>query len=173
MKGYCESDSLFLFQTSTSIAISANRQRWRTNNYQLTMTRGLRNNNPGNIIITNIPWLGKKVQNTDGHFEQFISLRYGCRALLLNLESAIRIHQLNTIDKIIAAYAPNNENNTEDYCKSVCAITGISSTEPIHATDIDKICSIAHAICIVENSSTEALSAGLTKEYFLGIFAKI
>lgn len=46
------------------------------------LSRGLRNNNPGNLILTSIGWDGKipNAQNTDGTFEQFTSANYGIRA---------------------------------------------------------------------------------------------
>jgi len=55
---------------------------------RLTTIRGLRNNNPGNIRISDTPWQGKipKAMNTDKNkaFEQFESLEYGLRALMKN-----------------------------------------------------------------------------------------
>ena len=52
---------------------------------------GLRNNNPGNLRFTSIKWVGKvpRAENIDGAFEQFRHLRYGIRAMILDLRSDI------------------------------------------------------------------------------------
>jgi hypothetical protein len=48
-----------------------------------TATRGLRNNNPGNIKITNppTPWQGAAINQTDGVFVQFVNAESGIRAI--------------------------------------------------------------------------------------------
>jgi hypothetical protein len=48
-----------------------------------TATRGLRNNNPGNIKITNppTPWQGAAINQTDGTFVQFVNAESGIRAI--------------------------------------------------------------------------------------------
>ena len=53
------------------------------NNSNIT-ARGLRNNNPGNIIKTSISWQGK-VSGSDSRFETFDSVENGLRAVALNL----------------------------------------------------------------------------------------
>jgi hypothetical protein len=53
------------------------------NNPKITV-RGLRNNNPGNIIRSGIAWKGKVV-GTDSRFETFDSVENGLRAVALNL----------------------------------------------------------------------------------------
>jgi hypothetical protein len=46
------------------------------------MVRGIRNNNPGNVRISRAnAWIGKKVPNTDGEFEQFDEMWQGVRAM--------------------------------------------------------------------------------------------
>lgn len=87
------------------------------------LPRGLRNNNPGNIIKTNIPWNGKVLVNTDGHFEQFIELRYGIRALMRDLINDIRNGKTN-VNSLISEYAPAIENNTAAYISSVISSIG-------------------------------------------------
>lgn len=69
--------------------------------------RGMRNNNPGNLIITSIPWKGKltRSENTDGKFEQFRTYKDGVRAMIIDIEGDIS-EGTNTITKLIAEYAP-------------------------------------------------------------------
>lgn len=89
------------------------------------LTRGLRNNNPGNIRISGAAWLGKVSPNTDGEFEQFNEAENGIRALARVLKS-YAARGVNTIDTIIRTYAPASENNTSAYITSVEKQTGIS-----------------------------------------------
>ena len=76
--------------------------------------RGIRNNNPGNIRKTNIKWAGEVVPGTDSAFEQFKSMPYGIRAMLVDI---IGKHKrgLDTIQELINVWAPPFEN---------CTITG-------------------------------------------------
>jgi GH24 family phage-related lysozyme (muramidase) len=81
--------------------------------------RGIRNNNPGNLRISDQAWEGKvpRDQNTDGAFEQFTSFEYGARALVLLLHNYIR-RGLNSVRKIVNAYAPSSDgNHTENYAR--------------------------------------------------------
>jgi hypothetical protein len=87
--------------------------------------RGIRNNNPGNLRKTGIPWLGKVVPGTDASFEQFKTMPYGIRAMLLDI---IGKHKrgLNTIQELISVWAPPVENDTSGYINSVATRSGIS-----------------------------------------------
>lgn len=82
------------------------------------LPRGIRNNNPLNIRIGN-NWLGEKVPNTDGTFEQFELMPYGIRAALKIIYNYMYKYKLNTIRKIIERWAPRSENKTEEYIKYV------------------------------------------------------
>jgi len=95
------------------------------------MTRGIRNNNPLNIRLTKTDWEGKVENNTDGQFEQFVSMYYGFRAAILTIETYIVKHACNTIRKIIYRWAPAQENNTEKYIQYVCSKTNIGGNEPL------------------------------------------
>lgn len=93
------------------------------------LPRGIRNNNPGNLIKTSIGWFGKipHDKNTDSRFEQFESIPYGIRAMLKDIKSDITGKGQNTIRKLIGAYAPEFENNTTSYINNVAASVGISA----------------------------------------------
>ena len=93
---------------------------------------GLRNNNPGNLVLTNIGWLGKvpNDQNTDRHFEQFTSIEYGLRAMAMDLRTDIRKGQ-NTITRLVYEYAPPTENDTQAYIAYVEKNTGINRDQTI------------------------------------------
>lgn len=96
---------------------------------QSSLTRGLRNNNPGNIRRSSSAWQGKipHTQSTDTAFEQFASIEWGIRAmykLLINYSN----DGLNTVQKIINKYAPASENNTAGYIAFVIGRVGVSAT---------------------------------------------
>jgi len=86
------------------------------------LPRGARNNNPGNLTKTSIPWQGKI--GNDGRFEKFKSYVWGVRALIRQLRTNINSKGLNTLRKLITSYAPPSENNTEGYIASMVARTG-------------------------------------------------
>ena len=111
--------------------------------------RGIRNNNPGNLRKTGIPWLGKVVPGTDAAFEQFKTMPYGIRAMLLDI---IGKHKrgLDTIQELIYVWAPPFENDTEGYIKSVSSRTGISKNVIFSPTK-DNFIKIAKAMAGVEN----------------------
>ena len=116
------------------------------------LPRGIRNCNPGNLVISKIPWNGKvpKKDNTDGHFEQFISMEYGIRAMIMDLRGDIMKDGLNTIEKLISSYAPDNENDTVAYIKVVAKRTGIKFNEKMIA-DKSTIFKLVEAISFHEN----------------------
>lgn len=118
---------------------------------QKNLVRGLRNNNPGNLVITSIAWHGKipNSQNTDGKFEQFTSLEYGIRAMLKDLINDINKGK-NTLTKLINEYAPAFENNTNAYINSVAKTLGISATGIIKVIDRPLLKLLARAIMKVE-----------------------
>ena len=86
-------------------------------------TRGLRNNNAGNIRWDNrTQWLGQ-VGADDKNFIIFSDEKYGIRAMVRVLRSYQR-RGVVTLGDIIATWAPANENNVEAYISSVEQKTG-------------------------------------------------
>ncbi|WDF65655.1 hypothetical protein [Flavobacterium sp. KACC 22763] len=124
---------------------------------QKNLSRGLRNNNPGNLIITPSAWQGKieKSKNTDGHFEQFKELKYGIRAMLKDIINDISKGK-NTIRLLISEYAPVIENNTALYIDFISKKTGIGKDEKIQNVDSLFLISIARAIMEYENGKEYA-----------------
>lgn len=99
-------------------------------------SRGIRNNNPGNLVKTKITWKGKvpHTQNTDDRFEQFISPEYGIRAMYIDIKGDIKKGQ-NTVKKLITAYAPKHENNTAAYIAVVSKAIGKGEDTPLTTND--------------------------------------
>lgn len=111
--------------------------------------RGIRNNNPLNIRVGN-KWKGEVSHPTDKQFEQFVSMEWGVRAAFIILRRYIQRYGLNTIARIIAKWAPANENNTRAYVKAVATKVGISPDAQVKYEDEQLMCSIADAMIRVE-----------------------
>lgn len=114
--------------------------------------RGIRNNNPLNIRIGN-KWKGLKTPNTDGAFDQFISVYWGYRAAFIILRNYINKYKCNTICEIIARWAPSKENNTNAYIKTVCRKTGYAPDAIIKPTYED-LSKLVYAMAWVESMAT-------------------
>lgn len=116
------------------------------------LARGIRNNNPLNIRIGN-KWKGLKTPNTDGAFDQFISVYWGYRAAFVILRNYITKHKCDTVAKIIARWAPSNENNTAAYTKTVCIKTGFKADQIIKPEYHD-LSKLVYAMAWVESMAT-------------------
>lgn len=91
--------------------------------------RGLRNNNPLNIVRNpHFCWLGEVKENDDKTFVKFETMAQGCRAALKLLRIYYEKHKCNTISRIIRRWAPETENNVQAYIKTVSGLTGITPT---------------------------------------------
>lgn len=119
------------------------------------LPRGYRNNNPLNIRINPAnKWQGKVANNTDGVFEQFVSMEYGYRAALKLIRNYITRDGLTTVADIIAKWAPNTENNTAGYIQRVIGINQWTPAKVIDPYSKDDMCDLAYAMAIVENGNT-------------------
>ena len=94
---------------------------------QVGVTRGFRNNNPGNIRMTKTLYPGEVPVsgNTDGAFKQFSAYSDGVRAMIGLIDYHYRVSGTDTITKLISKWAPSNENNTAAYIQNVAKRTGI------------------------------------------------
>ena len=136
-------------------------------NADCSVPRGIRNNNPGNLKVSNSPWMGKLPldQNQDYNcntgrvartFEQFTAYKYGIRALVKLLKNYIDVTRLKTISQIINRYAPSTENNPAAYINYVSSYTGISPNTPLSPSR-ETLRALARSIAAYENG-TEAIS---------------
>ncbi|MFN2046969.1 structural protein [Pantoea agglomerans] len=117
-------------------------------------TRGIRNNNPGNIRWGD-EWQGlvPKSQRTDRSFCQFTSPEYGIRAMIIILRNYQHNYGLCSIADMIKRWAPPNENNTRAYINSVAQATETGVDHPIDLTDSRKLFLLLQAIIQHENGS--------------------
>ena len=122
------------------------------------LSRGIRNNNPGNLVLTNITWQGKipNSQNTDKHFEQFTDIKFGIRAMLRDLTNDIDKGK-NTVRKLITEYAPPFENDTQKYINVISKAVGLDPDQTIKIVDSKFYLVIARAIIKHENGADASL----------------
>lgn len=113
-------------------------------------SRGLRNNNPGNIRLSSTRYLGE-IDSTDSAFKQFKSMAHGYRAMFVLLHTYQKKHHLNTIAAMISRYAPAVENHTEAYINAVSEWSGVPATSRITTTNGDIMVPIIAAMSRVEN----------------------
>lgn len=119
------------------------------------ISRGYRNNNPGNIVKTydregNQTFWNGEVKGDDKRFKKFKSMDWGYRAIFITLRSYIN-KGVNTIEKIIFRYAPPSENQSMSYAKHVSERSGIPIDKVISFSNIDDIKAIIKEISFIEN----------------------
>ncbi|MBD2816664.1 structural protein [Xenorhabdus sp. Flor] len=112
------------------------------------MTKGIRNNNPGNIDHNPVnDWQGQLPhdEKIEKRFCRFETPEYGIRALMKLL---CNYHKggHNSVSKIINRYAPKSENNTTAYINGVAKALNVDQFEKIN---INKSTLIALAKSII------------------------
>lgn len=116
------------------------------------MSRGIRNNNPGNIRWGCI-WKGLKVggKEEDKDFCVFIRPEYGIRAIAKILLNYKKLHNINTISGIIHRWAPPSENNTVAYINHVAKELCVEADETIDVSNKNVMLKLVKAIIKHEN----------------------
>lgn len=128
-------------------------------------SRGIRNNNPGNIDRGKAPWKGmSKDQSGDARFIVFDGPEWGIRAIARILRN-YRSYGVDTIAEIISRWAPPVENDTQSYIQAVAKAVGADPYAPI--TD-EQIPALVEAIIKHENGeqpySRETIAWGIQLE---------
>lgn len=130
-------------------------------------SRGIRNNNPGNIRKGE-KWQGLAENQTDSSFLIFKSPEWGIRALCRILRNYQKKYGLRDIRSIINRYAPPAENDTNSYIYSVCLALGIKDYTPVNLSDHNVMLKLLKAIIRHENGeqpySDEILLKGIELE---------
>lgn len=114
-------------------------------------TRGERNNNPGNIRKSDVRWKGELPVETDMAFEQFDTADDGIRALAKLLLNYQKIHELDTVSKIINRWAPPSENDTASYILGVAKQLGVDKDDTLDLTSQDTLAQLVKAVIRQEN----------------------
>ena len=130
------------------------------------MSRGLRNNNFGNLRITKDKWQGLREEQTDPEFFQFKSPKWGYRALIRTLQNYRLKWGCKTISDFINRWAPPVENNTSGYISRVCKEMQVPNSYVPDINDKATMCAFAAAISQVENG-VPAVMADIEKGWEL------
>lgn len=112
------------------------------------LPRGIRNNNPLNILLGSSTWLGRVRPNTDGRFEQFVHMKYGFRAAFLIIHRYIRVYHLHTIEAIVSRWCPDS--TAVAYIQVVSQRTGIPANKQIFYGDKQTMVKLVAAMAFVE-----------------------
>lgn len=134
------------------------------------MTRGIRNNNPGNIDYHPANhWKGQLAHNKaiESRFCRFSAPEYGIRAIIALLRNYQRKYGLNTVAGLISRWAPSNENNTNAYVSGVSKALGVAPGDAVSLSDTDTAIRLAKAIIRHENGSQPYPDAIFEKAYSL------
>lgn len=118
------------------------------------MTRGERNNNPGNIRESDgdgTHWKGERATDDDKSFEEFDTPEDGIRALAKVLLNYQRKHGLRTVSAIINRWAPTNENDTLAYVDAVAKSIGVLTLAELDLEDSSILFGLVKAIIRHEN----------------------
>lgn len=92
--------------------------------------RGIRNNNPGNLMYSpNVPWEGQVGPDAQG-YAVFSDPSYGVRAMAHQLLDYYN-RGLVTLNEFIPVYAPAQTNDTAAYVADVAARLGVDPNAPL------------------------------------------
>lgn len=128
-------------------------------------SRGIRNNNPGNIRKGPKPWLGE-IPGTDKEFCTFDTPEHGIRAMAVILRNYRRKYFLDTVREIISRWAPPHENDTGAYVDAVSGHLQVAPDDEVNVLDTPTMVLLLEAIIRQENGSQpytqEQLRTGAT-----------
>lgn len=127
------------------------------------MSRGIRNNNPGNIRHKDA-WDGMADIQGDDSFVTFISPVWGIRAMIKVLLTYSRKYKLDTVRGIISRWAPPSENDTDEYIQFVCDRMDVCNIDRLNMTAPHILIGLAKAITIFEN---DPAPEGSPREWYL------
>jgi hypothetical protein len=114
------------------------------------MARGLRNNNPLNIRHNPDTFVGE-VEGADKSFKTFKDRAHGYRAAFVMLHTYLVKYRRDTIEKIVRAWAPPSENDTESYIANVEKRSGVSRDKVLTAKSGEDYIKIVAAMSFSEN----------------------
>ena len=136
-----------------------------------SVTRGIRNNNPGNIRVGD-PWQGimprskmTPAQSMEKEFVVFESPKWGIRALARVLIMYQDKHNLSTIRQIIGRWAPTVENDTDAYVMAVARSMKVEPDAHLSMHSFEQVKPLVKAIIKHENGvqpyDDDMIDAGL------------
>ena len=131
------------------------------------LTRGIRNNNPGNIRKSKDPWQGLAERQTDADFFVFQGPIYGIRAIARILITYQDKYGLQNINGLISRWAPPNENKTDAYVAEVVVKTGFAAGQSVNMHSYADLKPVVKAIILQENGQQPYTDAQIDKALVL------
>lgn len=113
--------------------------------------RGLRNNNPGNIEYGSFT-KNRGATGSDGRFAKFDTAEQGIGAMA-DLMRSYGARGFDTVDSILARYAPGSENNTAAYSSAVSKKLGVKGSDKLNLNDPAVMKTLIGAMIQHENGS--------------------
>lgn len=112
------------------------------------MPRGISNNNPGNILISETDWEGEIpfAENSDKKFAQFEAYVYGVRAMIVVLKDYMQKRGLKTVTDIVHKWSPGDLK----YVRYVATRLNVQDNAPLSANK-DTLKALVTAIADFEN----------------------
>jgi len=117
----------------------------------VVLPRGIRNNNPLNLIKNNTAWKGLAKDQGDSRFFIFSTEHFGLRAAARTLMNYQNRHNIHTIQGVIKRWAPPFENDTIKYIKVVSDGAAISPDAVLNLQDPETLLKIMRPMIEVEN----------------------
>src|SRR4051794_28501090 len=114
-------------------------------------TRGIRNNNPGNIRKSATRWQGLASVQRDPDFCTFTAATWGIRAIARLMLTYSNQHGLRTLRGLVGRWAPPSENNTAAYMTAVASAVGIDADAEIDVEQAAVMLALVKAIILHEN----------------------
>lgn len=115
------------------------------NNTSVKGSRGLRNNNPGNLKDSGIAWKGYAGRSSQGDVI-FDSVENGLRAMATDIVNDQKIDGLKTVQLLINEYAPASDgNNPILYAQTVAQFMGLGANDTFQFTEAN-LAKMMHAI---------------------------
>lgn len=112
--------------------------------------RGIRNNNPLNIVRSDERWQGE-VNGHDARFAAFATPEAGIRAGAKNLLAYQKDHGLDTVSGIVSRWAPATENDPDSYIAAVSKALGVKPDDKLDLREGGVMSKLVAAMIHAEN----------------------
>lgn len=110
------------------------------------VSRGVRNNNPGNIRRGSSRWRGLSAVQSDKEFCQFDDMVYGVRAFLCLLRTYVKKYGVRSVRSFVHRYAPAADGNNEvNYVN--CVVSDLNGSCFLGALPSDCVLSADMFVC--------------------------
>lgn len=126
--------------------------------------RGIRNNNPLNIIHSGAKWQGLSNIQPDKTFCKFTSMAFGIRAAVLILRS-YRKKGFTTVQEIVTRWCPDA--TAPAYIQRVCKETGWKHTHKVDVWSREEVKTLLSAMTKVECANYELKESDIIKAFAL------